>query len=156
MEGAMIFGIVLLVAGFVLVAVEMLIPGFGFPGISGIICLIAGIWLTAETVEQGLTIAVVVIVLLAVMMTIMMTVLKKVKPPLVLQEELKAEGYLNASDLEYLVGKEGIAGTDLRPAGKCSIDGIDFDVRADGQYIVRGSKVKISRIRENTIIVKEV
>ena len=101
MQGMMIFGIALLVAGFLLIAVEMLVPGFGLPGISGIICLVAGIIMTADTVEQGLTITVVVIVLLAVMMTVIMTVLKRVKPPIVLQDEMNAEsGYLNTSDLE--------------------------------------------------------
>ena len=157
MTGWMALGIALLVAGFVLVAVEMLLPGFGLPGISGIVCLIAGILLTAETVEQGLTITVVVIVLLAVMLTIMMTLLKRVKPPIVLQEEMKAaDGYLSASDLEYLVGREGEASTDLRPAGKCSIEGVEFDVRTEGSYISRGSRVRIARIRENSIIVKEI
>ena len=156
MEGLMLFGIALLVMGFVLIAVEMLIPGFGLPGIGGIICLIAGILMTAETVEQGLTLTVIVIVLLAVMLTVMMLWLKKVKPPIVLQDELKADGgYLNTSDLEYLVGKEGVASTDLRPAGKCNIEGVEFDVRTEGRYIVRGTKVKISRIHENTIMIQE-
>ena len=157
MDGLMIFGIALLVAGFLLIAVEMLVPGFGLPGISGIICLVAGIIMTADTVEQGLTITVVVIVLLAVMLTVMMTVLKKVKPPLVLQDEMKAEsGYLNTSDLEYLVEKEGVASTDLKPAGKCNIEGVEFDVRAESRYIVRGTRVQINRIHENTIMVREI
>lgn len=157
MDGMMILGIALLVTGFVLIAVEMLIPGFGIPGISGIICLIAGIITTADTVEQGLTITVIVIVLLAVMMTVIMIWLKKVKPPIVLQDELKADrGYLNTSDLEYLVGKEGVASTDLRPSGKCDIEGVEFDVRAESRYIVRGTKVRISRIHENTIMIKEI
>ena len=156
MQGMMIFGIALLVAGFLLIAVEMLVPGFGLPGISGIICLVAGIIMTADTVEQGLTITVVVIVLLAVMLTVMMTVLKKVKPPLVLQDEMKAEsGYLNTSDLEYLVGREGVATTDLKPSGKCNIEGIEFDVRAESRYVDRGTKVQIHRIHENTIMVRE-
>lgn len=156
MNGMMIFGIALLVAGFLLIAVEMLVPGFGLPGISGVICLVVGIIMTADTVEQGLTITVIVIVLLAVMMTVIMIALKKVKPPLVLQDEMKAEnGYLNTSDLEYLVGKEGVASTDLKPVGKCNIEGVEFDVRAEGRYIVRGSKVQISRIHENTIMIRE-
>lgn len=156
MEGWMIFGIALLVAGFLLIAVEMLVPGFGLPGIAGIICLVAGILMTADTVEEGLTITVIVVVLLAVMLTIMMTVLKKVKPPIVLQDEMRPEdGYLTTSDLEYLVGKEGVASTDLRPAGKCNVEGVEFDVRAEGRYIVRGTKVKISCIHENTIMIRE-
>ena len=152
----MIFGIALLVAGFLLIAVEMLVPGFGLPGISGIICLVGGILMTADTVEEGLTITVIVIVLLAVMLTVMMTVLKKVKPPIVLQDEMRPdEGFLTTSDLEYLVGKEGVTSTDLRPSGKCNIEGVEFDVRAESRYIVSGTKVQISRIHENTIMIRE-
>ena len=155
----MVIGILLLIAGFILVGTEMVLPGFGVPGISGIICLVAGILLTADTIEEGLTITLVVIVLLAVMFTIILAMLhmKKIKPPIVLQEELKAEkGYLSSSDLEYLVGKEGVTVTDLRPAGKCNIDGVEFDVRSEGKYIARGSNVRISRIQGNTLIIKEI
>ncbi len=155
METLTIVGLVLLIAGFVLVGIELVVPGFGFPGISGIICLVAGILLTAQSVEQGLTITIVVVVVLAVMVTVAMVFLKKAKSPIVLQEEIKTD-YLNASDLEYLVGKEGIAVTDLKPAGKCDIDGIEFDVRAETYYTTRGAKVRISRIHENTIMVKEI
>ena len=159
MDGLLVIGILLLIAGFILVGTEMILPGFGVPGISGIICLVAGILLTADTIEEGLTITLVVIVLLAVMFTIILALLhmKKIKPPIVLQEELKAEkGYLSSSDLEYLVGKEGVTVTDLRPAGKCNIDGVEFDVRSEGKYIARGSNVRISRIQGNTLIIKEI
>lgn len=157
MDTLVILGILLLVAGFVLVGIEMVVPGFGVPGISGIICLISGILLTAKTVEQGLTITMIVITLLAVMLTVALLVLRRVKPPFVLEDELKAkQGYLNASDLEYLVGKEGIASTDLKPAGKCDIEGVEFDVRAEGKYVEKGTRVKINRIHENTIMIKEV
>lgn len=156
MDTIVIWGMILLVAGFVLIGVELVVPGFGLPGISGIAALIGGVLLTAKTVEQGLTITMIVIVLLAVMITVVLLVLKRVKPPFVLDNELKAEqGYLNSSDLEYLLGKEGVAETDLRPAGKCDIEGVEFDVRAEGKYLEKGTKVRISRIHENMIMVKE-
>ncbi len=157
MGNLMILGIGLLIAGFVLVGIEMVLPGFGLPGISGIICLIGGILLTAKTIEQGLTITVIVVVVLAVMLTVALTVLKRVKPPIILEDELKGnDGYLNSSDLEYLIGKEGIAATDLKPSGKCKIEDIEFDVRAENRYIEKGTQVCISRIHENTIMVREV
>lgn len=154
----MIIGIVLLIAGFVLVGTEMVLPGFGAPGISGGICLVLGIVLTADTIEEGLTLAVIVIIILAVMLTVILSLFhsRKIKSPIVLEEEMKAEhGYLSSSDLEYLVGKEGVASTDLRPAGKCNIDGVEFDVRSEGKFIKKDSKVRISKIHENTLIVQE-
>lgn len=157
MDTLVVLGILLLIAGFILVGIEVVVPGFGLPGISGIACLIGGVLLTAKTVEQGLTITMIVVVLLAVMLTVILLILKRVRPPFVLQDELKAgQGYLNASDLEYLVGKEGIASTDLKPAGKCDIEGVEFDVRAEGRYVEKGTKVCINRIHENTIMIKEI
>ena len=156
MEPLAILGIILFIAGFVLVGVEFVMPGFGVPGITGILCLGGGILCTAKDVEQGLTITLIIVVVLAVMLTIAMTFFKRVKTPFVLDTEIKAEkGYINAADLEYLVGKEGTAVTDLRPAGKCDIEGVEFDVRTEGRYIERGGKVRISRIHEHMIIVKE-
>lgn len=158
MDGLVVIGILLLITGFVLVGTEMVLPGFGAPGIIGAICLAGGIIFTADSLEQGLTITVIVVILLAIMFTVILALfhMKKIKSPIVLEEELKADkGYLSASDLEYLVGKEGIASTDLRPAGKCNIDGIEFDVRSEGKYIAKGTKVWISRIQGNTLIIKE-
>ena len=157
MDSFMMIGIILLIIGFILVGVEMTIPGFGAPGISGIVCLIGGILLTAKTIEEGLTITVVVIVVLAIMLTLVLTVFKRVKAPFILEEDLGGKhDFLNESDLEYLVGKRGTAITDLRPVGKCRIDDIEFDVRAENGYIKKGSQVRISRIHENTIMIKEI
>ena len=157
MDSFMMIGIILLVIGFILVGVEMTIPGFGAPGISGIVCLIGGILLTAKTLEEGLTITVVVIVVLAIMLTLVLTVFKRVKAPFILEEDLGGKhDFLNESDLAYLVGKRGTAITDLRPVGKCRIDDIEFDVRAENGYIKKGSQVRISRIHENTIMIKEI
>ena len=157
MEPLVILGIILIIAGFILVGIEMAVPGFGAPGISDIVCLVGGVVLTAEDIEHGLTITLVVVVILAVMMTVAMVLLKRVKSPVILDTEVRStEGYISVSDLEYLVGKEGTAVTDLRPAGKCSIEGVEFDVRTEGRYIMRGDRVQISRIHENMIMVKEV
>jgi len=155
-EAMEIIGILLLIAGFVLVGIEMAIPGFGAPGLSGIVCLIAGIICSADSFEQGLSITIIVVVVLAVMLTIIMLVLKKVTPPIVLEESLKPEkDHLSSLDLDYLVGREGVASTDLRPSGKCKIDGVEFDVRTEGAYIVKDTCVIIRNIRNNSIIVAE-
>ena len=95
-----IIGILLLIAGFVLVGIEMVVPGFGVPGISGAVCLILGIISSADSFEQGLTITIIVVVVLAVMLTGIMLVLKKVTPPIVLQDNLKPEKeHLSSQDL---------------------------------------------------------
>ena len=153
----MIIGITLLIAGFVLVGIEMVVPGFGAPGIAGIICLVAGVFLTADTVEAGIFITVVVIVILGILMTIIMGFLsqKKFKSPIVLNEDLRAGAPINSSDLDYLLKKEGTATTDLKPAGKGDFEGIELDIFSEGPYIKKGSPIMISRINQNRLMVRE-
>ena len=40
MEIIELIGIIVLIAGFILIAVELVVPGFGLPGIAGIVCQI--------------------------------------------------------------------------------------------------------------------
>ena len=151
-------GIILLVLGLILVFIEMLLPGFGAPGISGGICLIIGIMLAAKSVEAGLTLAIIIVVVIAVMMTSVVLFFHagRDKSSIKLQEKVEpVDNYLSASDMSYLIGQIGIVSTDLRPAGKCEINGVTFDVRSEGNYIVKNSKVKIIKIQGNTLIVKE-
>ena len=158
MEALTIIGIILLVAGFVLAAVELTMPGFGLPGISSIVCLIIGIIFMADTFEEGILITVVVIVVLGILMTIIMGLLakRKLKSPIILDTDVKAEDtYLNSSDLEYLIHREGVAVTDLRPAGRGNFDGIDLDISSSGNYIERGTPVVIDRVSEKRLIVKK-
>ena len=157
MSTVMVIGIILLIAGFILVGIEMVVPGFGAPGIAGIICLIAGIFLTADSVETGIFITVVVIVILGILMTIIMGFLsqKKFKSPIILDEDLKAGAPINSSDLNYLLQKEGTASTDLKPAGKGDFEGIEFDVISEGTYIKKGCPIVISRISQNRLMVRE-
>lgn len=156
MNTVTIIGLVLLVIGLILIGAEMVIPGFGLPGISGGICLVLGIFMASDSLEQGLTLTVILAVIIAVMLTCVVVFFhsKKIQPPIMLQEEMKAENpFLNAEDLVYLIGKEGTASTDLRPEGKCDIDGVSFEVRSEGEYIKKGSGVRIIRIQGSTLIV---
>ena len=157
MDVVMIIGLILLIAGFVLAGIEMVVPGFGAPGICGIICLVAGVFLTADSVEAGIFITVVVIVILGILMTVIMGFLsqKKFKSPIVLDDDLKAGVPISSSDLEYLIRKEGKASTDLKPAGKGNFEGIELDIFSEGPYIKKGTSIVISRINENRLMVKE-
>ncbi|MCM1064029.1 MAG: serine protease [Eubacterium sp.] len=150
-------GIVLLVAGFVLIGIEMVMPGFGAPGIAGIICLVAGVFLVTDSLEEGILVTVVVIVILGILMAVIMGLMhyRKFRSPIILDTALRSEdASLGASDLDYLLDREGIAATDLRPAGKGDFDGIELDVVSEGVYIEKGSAIVIHRISSNRLVVK--
>lgn len=151
-------GIALLIAGFVLIGIELVIPGFGVPGIAGIICLIAGVFLVTDSLEEGILVTVVVIVILGILMAVIMGLMhyRKFKSPIILDTALRSEdASLGTSDLNYLLDKEGIATTDLRPAGKGDFEGIELDIVSEGPYIEKGSKIVIHQISANRLIVRE-
>ncbi|MCI5509828.1 MAG: serine protease [Eubacterium sp.] len=157
MDGLTILGLLCLLAGFIFVGIEMVVPGFSVPGISGIVCLIAGVFLLADTVMEGFFITVIVLALLGILMAVMLYLLSKGKfrSPIILEEEQKStEGYLSSSDLKYLLGKKGVAMTDLRPTGVGQIDGINFDVISEGNYISAGEPVEIIKVEGSKLIVR--
>ena len=157
METIIWIGIALLIAGFVLIGIELVVPGFGAPGITGIICLVGGVLLVTDSLEEGIFVTVVVIVVLGILMAVIIGLMhyRKFRSPIILDTEVRPENdYLESSDLNYLLGREGIASTDLRPAGKGDFDGIELDLVSEGVYIKKGSRIVISKISANRLTVK--
>ncbi len=152
-------GLILLIAGFVFIGIEMAVPGFGAPGLVGIGSFIGAVLLLTDTVEEGLTLLIIILVLCAVLLTAITMLMKsrKVKVPIVLDQDLSPDkGLLSSEDLDYLVDKEGVTQTDLKPSGKCQVEGVLFDVRSNGSFISKGTAVRISKIHENSIIVEKI
>jgi membrane-bound ClpP family serine protease len=158
MDGFMILGIVLLAAGFLFVGIETLIPGFGAPGILGGCCLVAGVFLIADSVQEAVIIVAVVLLLLAVLIFTLVTLLAKgrLKTPIILNDKMnKEEGYISSTDLQYLVGKKGVVTTDLHPAGKVRIEDVEFDVISDGAFLEQGTQVEIYKISNSSLVVRK-
>ncbi|NRT88746.1 NfeD family protein [Clostridium beijerinckii] len=150
--------VLLLIVGFGLVFLEMHIPGFGLPGIAGAICLILAVALTAENFAQALVMALGILAILGIMLGVVLTFFTKGKlfKPLILPDEQKKEhGYISSSDLDYLLGKTGVAVTDLRPTGSVDIDGVKFDVISEGEYIRKGTNVEIFKVSGVKLLVKK-
>lgn len=150
--------VLLLVVGFGLVLLEMHIPGFGVPGIAGAICLILAVALTAENFAQALVMILGILAILGIMLGVVLTFFTKGKffKPLILPDEQKKEhGYISSSDLDYLLGKSGVAVTDLRPTGSVDIDGVKFDVISEGEYINKGTNVEIFKVSGVKLLVKK-
>ncbi len=159
MDWLFITGIVLFVFGFLFVAIEVLLPGVGAPGIAGGICLIAGVFLVADTVKEAVIAVSIVFILLVILITAMMTLVAKgkIRTKIILDDKLdKDSGYISSGDLQYLVGKRGITTTGLRPAGRVLIEGVEFDVISDGRFIDKDIEVEIYKISNSSLVVKAV
>ena len=59
-----------LIAGFVLVTVEMFTPGFGVPGISGLALLLIGVIVAADSLLEGILLTIIIVLVLCLLFTI--------------------------------------------------------------------------------------
>ena len=153
-----ILGVLVLIVGIILIGIEFYIPGFGLPGISGTIFTVAGIFLTGRTISERIIVGLVAIIAIAVMLILSIMVFnsKSVKSPIKLDTDLQGKNlFIEEKDMEYLVGKKGIALTDLRPSGKGEFDGVKLDIITSG-YILKGTELIITEIKNNKIFVGEV
>jgi membrane-bound ClpP family serine protease len=156
-DWVLVLVIVLFIAGFILVGIEMITPGLHAPGITGTACLFIAIFLVSDSIEEGAIITIIVLALLGIMLAIILGLLAngKLKSPIILKEEQnKEKGYISSNDLKYLLGKQGVAITDLRPTGTGNFEDIEFDVISEGKYILRGTKLVIYKVQGSKLIVK--
>ena len=158
MGSIQILGIVVLLVGIVLIGIEFYIPGFGLPGISGIIFMVAGIFLTGRNISERIVVGLIAVIVIAVMLVISIMIFnsKNVRSPIKLDTDLKGKNlFIEEKDMEYLIGKKGFALTDLRPSGKGEFDGVKLDIISTG-YIAKGADLKITEIKNNKIFVDKV
>ena len=73
---------------------------------------------------------------------------------LILHENISSKsGYAAKANFDHLVGKEGIALTDLRPAGTAIIDGNRIDVVTEGNYVTHDSPIVVKTVEGSKIVV---
>jgi membrane-bound ClpP family serine protease len=150
---------ILLFAGFIFIFIEMFNPGFGIPGITGIILLIIGVIVTANSLLQALVMALIIIIILGVALYFVMRSASrgKLNKKLVLPDSMKKDqGFSSVESYDQYIGKEGIALTILRPSGSAEFDGIILDVVTEGKFIPKDSKVKVIEVTGRRIVVREV
>lgn len=151
------WSVILFILGFLLVIVEMFNPGFGVPGALGIVFLIVGVIVTAETVEQGIFMGVIILAILAVMLTIVLYSASKgrLSKKLILKDATdRQSGFSGTEDMKYLLGKSGKAVTPLRPAGCADLDGVRLDVVTRGEFIDKDVPVTVIEVEGNCIVVE--
>jgi len=160
--------LLIVLVGIVLLIIEiLLIPGFGIAGISGIGIIIWGFYellLPDVPVGQeiqtmaltGLTIGILGGIIGLVFLFKIMTKTKLWKKLTSTDSQLKEEGYDSSIGLENLLGKEGIADTDLRPSGWVQVGEQRIFVVTEGSFIDKGSSVKILSVDGNRVVVREI
>ncbi len=155
-----IFGIGLLVAE------VFVIPGFGITGVSGIVLVLASLFLAMVGNLDGITMESVRIPLYTLAASfagslVFVAMLVRYLPSspafsrMVLQtESARGAALLTGSDdLTHLLNHCGSALTMLRPSGVATIDGTRYDVISGGEYIAAGEAIVVRRIVGRRIVV---
>ena len=152
-----VFSILLFIVGVGFIIAEMLQPGFGVFGVFGIVALIACIFVTAETVAQGLALTAIFFVILLILLAIFLILVSKGRLPgkLVLKDaETLDQGFSGTEDRAYLMGKTGKVITTCRPVGNADFDGVKLEVVTQGEFIEKGETVEVIMIEGNRVVVK--
>ncbi|NCC72421.1 MAG: nodulation protein NfeD [Sphingobacteriia bacterium] len=165
--------IIMFIAGVILIAVELFVlPGFGVAGISGIVLVVAGLAFGMVDIQnfetdsfpfrELLTSLFIVIIAAFVSLTLSFWISKKLFTTTTFGElalrktQERDQGYTSASD-DYMkmIGKEGIAKTVLRPAGKILIDDETYDATAESGFIEKGEPVKVVKYINAQLFVRK-
>lgn len=154
---------VLLSVGIVFCIVEIFIPGIGFFGISGSLLVVGGIIARAVAGASATQVIIMIILFFLVMLLIfaLMTYSAKYgilgRTPLVENGTAISNSYVSKKTLlEKLVGKKGIAVTDLNLGGKIRINDQEFNARTFDNIIHSGFQIEVVKIEDNEIIVKRI
>ncbi|NIM03360.1 nodulation protein NfeD [bacterium] len=162
----------LFLLGVILLALELfVIPGFGVAGVSGILLIVASLFLslvkeplpkTPVDISRLLQATYVVAAsLIATFLVASLSFRFMPKFPLLSKlilttEEKREKGFRSApAKLEKFLGKQGMTLTMLRPVGKAQFGDTIVDVVSEGELIEKGKQVKVIKVEGNRIVVSE-
>lgn len=148
----------LLLAGLLLLAIELVVPGFGVFGIAGMACTTMGVFFIMGGGLPALVILLGIYLVLALGVAFLCVYLpkeSKYNPFVLWTRQQNSEGYTGGEDLSQLVGRQGKALTTLRPAGTISVEGRRLDVSSLGDYIEKDTPVTIVRVEGSKIFVEK-
>ena len=151
------------IIGFGLLMVEILvIPGFGFAGISGIILMIGGIlFIFGKSYEPGTAVLWLSssFILTCALGVVLYYTLPKTSAwqKFILTTEQKTELGYQAPPAEWndYMGQTGKAITALRPSGTAMIGNSRVDVVTEGDFINKGTQIKVVEVEGMRVVVRE-
>ncbi|WP_027088282.1 NfeD family protein [Cohnella panacarvi] len=151
--------VVLFVIGLILLVSELFIPSFGILGILGSAAVIAGITMGAQDTGDALSSLGLSLLIAILIIAVFVYIFRKrgVWNRFILREALTTEqGYVPNNPRESLIGSEGVAISELRPAGIAEIRGERVDVVTGGEFVERGRMVRVVAVDGTRIVVQEV
>lgn len=150
--------ILCMVIGVALLVVEVFMPGFGVPGISGLVLILVGIVITwtQHGPVAGLAVTVISLALAGISISVSIKSAangKMSRSALFLHSEIAT---VDHEETEALMGKEGVTATVLNPVGIAEFDGVRLNVLSEGTYMEKGVKVKVTKVEGAKITVRPI
>lgn len=165
---ASIFEILIFVVGVILLALEIfVIPGFGITGISGILLILTGIFLSLVSDFPIIDGEMIMLAIIQLALTLLVSMgliflLWRILPntralnTLVLSDaETHDLGFISNPGYTSLLNMEGKALTDLRPSGTAIINDARVDVVTFGNYIEKGSDIVVKQVEGMRVVVEK-
>ncbi len=148
-----LFELALFLLGVALLLAEaFLFPGFGLPGVAGVGAILASVYLTFG--QQAVAVGAVAVITLGIGVFLLFRLFPRTRPARALVLESAISEHATQSPVE--VGALGTALTDLRPAGAARFGEKRVDVVARGQFIPRGTRVKVVEVEGPRIVVEPI
>jgi len=154
-----VFLVLILLGGIFLIALEiMVIPGFTYFGVSGIVLLLVAI--IYAFLHYSATIAL-TILFLSIIISIAFFIWffkKGINRSFSLKDrEDVSDGYLPyQEDYQKYDQKTGTAHSPLRPAGIVIIEGAKLNAISQGDYIDAGDVIKVLKVEGSKLIVRKI
>ena len=149
---------IMMLVGVALLVLEMYVPGFGAPGISGCVLLVLGFVLLKPPLAEGLLLFAILAAILCVALSVCLYSASKgrlSRSKLVLNDVAVSANAAENNDLNYFIGREGVTHTALRPAGIGEFDGVKLNVVSDGEFIAKDRPIRVQSVEGNRIVVCE-
>ena len=148
-----LFSVVALLAlGFILLFLEIFVPG-GVLGIVGVLLMAYACYLAFGLSAAWGTAAVFLSVAVAVL-AVRLVARSRLGRQLVLDDAGARDWKATEETLEDLLGREGRTLTPLRPAGLAEIDERRVDVVADSEFLDAGIDVRVCEVEGNRVVVE--
>ena len=151
--------LILLIAGFCILALELFVPSAGLLGVlAGCMIITSVVMAFLTSWYTGMVFLLVTLLLVPVMLILMIKIWphtpigkRLLSDDETLTDVLPQGKHYDRSDL---AGKTGVAKTMMLPSGQIVIDGQKYDAVSDGFAIEAGDRVKVVSIKENRIYVQ--
>lgn len=151
LEDLLIFG-----AGVILIGVEVfIVPGFGLFGVLGGIAVLSGVFLSLvggvptmpDFAQAGAVLSTTILIILVTSWAILRHLPQSSRLArsgvFLLTKEGRESGWASATRRPDLVGREGVAMTDLRPSGTGAFGEERVDVVSESEWIEEGTEIRV-------------